>query len=275
MSEPYLDGRGDRLRRHHREAGLHDRQPERARAPAPAATRSTDPPVPRAAPERRPARWRPAGSPPGRSGVLAAARVDRSTVVPSPRVTAVPIAVTGSIATDHLMHFPGRFADRCSPTSCTGCRCPSWSTTSSCGAAGSAPTSLRDGACSGCAPVLVGAVGADFADYRELADAARRRLRLGCICADDVQTARFVCTTDDEMNQIASFYAGAMARGPGDRARADRRARTAALDLVVIGADDPAAMVRHTRGVPGARLPVRRRPVAAAGPDGRRRRRRR
>ena len=28
----------------------------------------------------------------------------------------------------------------------------------------------------------------------------------------DVQTARFVCTTDDEMNQIGSFYAGAMAR---------------------------------------------------------------
>ena len=29
MSAPYLGGASDRLRRHHREAGLHDRQPER------------------------------------------------------------------------------------------------------------------------------------------------------------------------------------------------------------------------------------------------------
>ena len=29
MSVPYLNGADDRLRRHHREAGLHDRQPQR------------------------------------------------------------------------------------------------------------------------------------------------------------------------------------------------------------------------------------------------------
>ncbi len=42
MSRAVPDGRDDRLRGHHREAGLHDRQPERDRAPAPAATPSTD-----------------------------------------------------------------------------------------------------------------------------------------------------------------------------------------------------------------------------------------
>ena len=32
------------------------------------------------------------------------------------------------------------------------------------------------------------------------------------LVCDDVQTARFMCTTDDDMRQIASFYAGAMSR---------------------------------------------------------------
>ena len=63
----------------------------------------------------------------------------------------------------------------------------------------------------GLRPILVGAAGADFADYESWLS------RHGVDCSQvhlctDVQTARFVCTTDDDMNQIASFYAGAMAR---------------------------------------------------------------
>src|SRR4029077_8231858 len=61
------------------------------------------------------------------------------------------------------------------------------------------------------------------------------------------------CTTDDTMAQIATFYAGAMAEarmielGP-IHAKWD-------LDLVLIGANDPEAMLRHTqecrtRGIP-------------------------
>ena len=64
------------------------------------------------------------------------------------------------------------------------------------------------------------------------------------LCAD-VQTARFVCTTDDEMNQIASFYAGAMARSR----EIDLEPIAGAyggLDLVVIAADDPEGMVKHS-----------------------------
>src|ERR1700761_7714850 len=61
----------------------------------------------------------------------------------------------------------------------------------------------------GQSPGLVGAVGPDFADYRAWLG------RHGVDC-DSVhvsafhQTARFVCTTDEDMCQIASFYAGAM-----------------------------------------------------------------
>jgi adenosine kinase len=95
----------------------------------------------------------------------------------------------------------------------------------------------------GIRPILLDAVGADFDDY------ASWLTRHGVDCSyvhvfSEVQTARFVCTTDDDMNQIGSFYAGAMARareielGPVVEA-------VSSVDLVMISAGDPAAMVRH------------------------------
>jgi adenosine kinase len=92
-------------------------------------------------------------------------------------------------------------------------------------------------------PVLVGAVGQDFADYRAWLE------RHGVDCesvhvSEQHHTARFVCTTDEEMCQIASFYAGAMseARNIELKPAVDRTG----AELVVISADDPAAMVRHS-----------------------------
>jgi adenosine kinase len=60
--------------------------------------------------------------------------------------------------------------------------------------------------------------------------------------SDTAYTARFVCTTDRNLCQIASFYPGAMAESGriGLRAVADR---VGGLDLVLIGADDPATML--------------------------------
>ncbi len=56
-------------------------------------------------------------------------------------------------------------------------------------------------------------------------------------------TARFVCTTDADLNQIASFYPGAM----GEDASLDLSGLPALADLVLIGAGDPAAMLSLTR----------------------------
>jgi adenosine kinase len=72
-------------------------------------------------------------------------------------------------------------------------------------------------------------------------------------------TARFVCTTDEDMCQIASFYAGAMAEARNIEL-APVAARAGGLDLVVISANDPAAMIRHSgecrqRGYPFAADP--------------------
>jgi len=89
-------------------------------------------------------------------------------------------------------------------------------------------------------PLLVGAVGPDFADYR----ADLERVGVDCtrvhVC-DDVHTARFMCTTDQDMRQIASFYTGAMARAC-EISLAELAARPGGLDLVLIGANDPDAL---------------------------------
>ncbi|WP_253835990.1 carbohydrate kinase family protein [Actinokineospora globicatena] len=94
-------------------------------------------------------------------------------------------------------------------------------------------------------PVLVGAAGDDFGDYRSWLD--RHGVNTSGVHVSEVaNTARFVCTTDDEQCQIASFYAGAMSE-----ARQIELAPIAAgvggLDLVLISPNDPAAMLRHAQ----------------------------
>src|SRR4051795_6778409 len=95
-------------------------------------------------------------------------------------------------------------------------------------------------ACVGLHPVLVGAVGADFGDYRDWLE--RHGVDTASVRGSELRdTARFVCTTDTDHNQIASFYAGAMSE-----AREIELGALGPLDLVVVSPNDPAAMVRHT-----------------------------
>lgn len=154
------------------------------------------------------------------------------------------IAVSGSIATDHLMHFPGRFNEQLVPEQLHQVSLSFLVDELVVRRGGVAANMAFGMAQLGLRPVLVGAVGADFADYRSFLE------RHGVDCESVYQsevahTARFVCTTDEDLCQIASFYAGAMAEarnielGPV----ADR---LDGLDLVLIGADDPEGMLRHS-----------------------------
>ncbi len=168
------------------------------------------------------------------------------------------IAVTGSIATDHLMHFPGRFAgqllaDQLDKVSL------SFLVDDLVVRRGGVAANIAFGmACLGLNPILLGAVGADFADYRSWLE--RHGVDCDSVHVSEVaHTARFVCTTDEDLCQIASFYAGAMseARNIELRPVADR---VGGLDLVLISANDPAAMIRHSeesrdRGYPFAADP--------------------
>ena len=93
-------------------------------------------------------------------------------------------------------------------------------------------------------PVLMGAVGADFDEYRAWLE--RNGVNCDFVHISPIHhTARFVCTTDEEMCQIASFYAGAMSEARNIELEPAWKATDA--DLVVVSADDPAAMVRHSQ----------------------------
>lgn len=168
------------------------------------------------------------------------------------------VAVTGSIATDHLMTFGGKFADslvveqldRISLSFLVE------------------DLQIRRGGCAanisfgmanlGQRPILVGSVGEDFADYRSWLE------RHGVDCtsihvSESSHTARFVCTTDLDMAQIATFYAGAMSEAR-EIELAPIADRVGGLDLVLVGPNDPVAMQRHTdecrtRGIPFAADP--------------------
>lgn len=154
------------------------------------------------------------------------------------------IAVTGSIATDHLMHFPGRFADQFIADQLHKVSLSFLVDELVLRRGGVAANIAFGMAQLGLRPVLLGAVGADFDDYRSWLE------RHGVDCesvhvSEVAHTARFVCTTDDEMCQIASFYAGAMSEARNIEL-APVAERVGGLDLVVVGANDPAAMLRHS-----------------------------
>ncbi|MGW7276327.1 carbohydrate kinase family protein [Streptomyces sp. NPDC054864] len=154
------------------------------------------------------------------------------------------IAVAGSIATDHLMVFPGRFAEQLIAEAVERVSLSFLADRLEVREGGvGANISVGLGRL-GVRPVLVGAAGIDFADYgKRLRDSG---VDIGSVrVSGTLHTARFVCTTDEDQNQIATFYAGAMAEARRiDLAEVQRR--VGGLDLVIVGADDPDAMLRHT-----------------------------
>ena len=150
------------------------------------------------------------------------------------------IAVTGSIATDHLMTYPGRFAEQLLPEELSHLSVSFLVEDLEVRRGGVAANIAFGMGVLGLRPLLVGAVGADFADYRAWLD--RHGVDTTAVkVSEQRHTARFVCTTDADHNQIASFYPGAMSE-----AREIELAPLDPLDLVVISPNDPAAMVRHT-----------------------------
>ena len=153
----------------------------------------------------------------------------------------VRIAVTGSIATDHLMAFPGRFAEQLLPDQLAHLSVSFLVTDLDVRRGGVAANIGYGMGLLGQRPLLVGAVGSDFAEYRAWLE--RHGVDTGGVRVSELKhTARFVCTTDSDQNQIASFYPGAMSE-----AREIELAPLGPIDLVVVSPNDPEAMVRHTQ----------------------------
>lgn len=154
------------------------------------------------------------------------------------------IAVTGSIATDHLMKFPGTFSEQLLPEHLQKVSLSFLVddlVIHRGGVAGNMAFAI--GVLGGDA-ALVGAVGKDFDDYRGWLTSHGVNTD-NVLVSDSAYTARFVCTTDEAMAQIASFYPGAMSEARNiDLAEVVKRSGTP--ELVIVGANDPDAMFRHT-----------------------------
>jgi adenosine kinase len=157
----------------------------------------------------------------------------------------VSLLITGSIATDHLMTFPGRFSDSLVVDQLDKIALSFLVD----------DLEVRRGGCAaniafglgslGLRPVLVGAVGEDFVDYRSWLE--RHNVDCSNIRVSDTKhTARFVCTNDSTMAQIASFYAGAMSEAREIELRPIVE-RLGDVEYVLIGPNDPEGMVRHTQ----------------------------
>jgi adenosine kinase len=153
------------------------------------------------------------------------------------------VLVAGSIATDHLMHFPGKFSEQLLAEHLHKVSLSFLVDELVVRRGGVAPNICYGMAQLGGSPVLIGAVGADFDEYRDWLT------HHGVNCdhvyvSPNHHTARFVCTTDEEMCQIGSFYAGAM--GEASKISIADAWRAVDADLAIISAYDPAAMVQHS-----------------------------
>ena len=154
------------------------------------------------------------------------------------------LLIAGSIATDHLMSFQGKFADSLVVEQLDKLSLSFLVDDLEIRRGGVAANMCFGLGQLGLRPVLVGAAGEDFADYRSWLE--RHNVDCDSVRISETRhTARFVCTTDPTGAQIASFYPGAMSEarlielGPVVE-------RVGAPDYVLIGADDPDGMLRHT-----------------------------
>jgi adenosine kinase len=163
------------------------------------------------------------------------------------------IAVTGSIATDHLLTFAGLFHEQLLPDQLDKLSVVFLADSLEVRRGGTGANIAFGMGMLGSRPQLIGAVGRDAADYLSwLADHGVDTS--GVRTSATLSSPRFTVTTDQAQNQIGSFYPGAMAEA------ADISLADLAADLVVVSPNDPGAMLRHTaecreRGVPFAADP--------------------
>jgi adenosine kinase len=157
--------------------------------------------------------------------------------------------VTGSIAYDYLMSFPGKFTEHFLPEHMNRVSLSFLVDTMDKRRGGCAPNIAYTLALLGERPRLMGTAGQDFDDYRRWLEAAGVDTALVKQVADKF-TASFFCSTDTESNQIASFYTGAMANA------AELSFRTVdSPTRVIISPNDPAAMVQYAEECRTLKIP--------------------
>ena len=150
------------------------------------------------------------------------------------------IIVSGSIAFDYLMWFPGRFKEHILPEQIDRLSVSFLVDRMEKRRGGVAPNIAYTLALLGERPGVIGTVGQDFGDYRAWLE--ERGVDCSAVVEiPDLFTASFFVNTDLDNNQIATFYTGAMALAH----ELSLASQAGSADLVVVSPEDPRTMVKR------------------------------
>jgi adenosine kinase len=149
------------------------------------------------------------------------------------------ILLTGSVAYDYLMTFPGQFKEQILPERLASISLSFLVDSMSKQRGGIAPNIAYTMALLGQKPRVMATVGEDFGDYRAWLDSKGVDTSLMKV-VPGVFTASFFATTDHDSAQIASFYPGAMAYS----ATQSIKELPNRPDLVIVSPSAPDAMMK-------------------------------
>jgi adenosine kinase len=149
------------------------------------------------------------------------------------------ILLSGSVAYDYLMTFPGQFQDQILPERLTSISLSFLVDSMTRQRGGVAPNIAYTMALLGEHPRVMATAGEDFEEYRAWLEAKGVDTSLIQI-VPGVFTASFFATTDNLSAQIASFYPGAMSHAASQSLR-DLPAKP---DLVIVSPNAPEAMMK-------------------------------
>jgi len=149
------------------------------------------------------------------------------------------ILLTGSVAYDYLMTFPGLFKEQILPERLESISLSFLVESMSRQRGGVAPNIAYTMALLGARPRVMATVGEDFAEYRAWLDSKGVDTSLMEVIPG-VFTASFFATTDQVNAQIASFYPGAM----GHASRQSLKDLPSKPELVLVSPNEPGAMTK-------------------------------
>jgi adenosine kinase len=150
------------------------------------------------------------------------------------------ILISGSVAYDYLMTFPGLFKEQILPERLESISLSFLVDSMTRQRGGIAPNIAYTLALLGEKPRLFATVGEDFEDYRAWLEKVGVNTEYAKVVPGKF-TASFFATTDRANAQIATFYPGAM----GDAASLSLMDVKHRPDLVVVSPTDPVAMMKH------------------------------
>ncbi len=155
----------------------------------------------------------------------------------------MPLVITGSVAYDYLMRYPGRFRDQILPDKLDHISLSFLADSMRRERGGVAANVAYTMKLLGAAPIIFATVGYDFGDYRRWLEDHGLSTDKIIEIADEL-TATFFVSTDIDQNQIANFYTGAMSHA---RYYSLAQAGLDSAELVLISPNDPVAMLNYAR----------------------------